>query len=360
METGLSRLLDQMEQVTLQGEDMSTLADLPIPSPIDGTLPRWVKEKDYPNKHHDMLEDLYGANWWAEAVQLRDRSGKAKPENISPSEWLEHVLTDFNGDRESLLRRIGSTAMQGAAAQADVLKGDFETVFYLAAWNISLKRLWTSGKQEYDSFEEYLVDALPRLMDANNKSELSDVLFMMQHLLPIMRNVGGDFEPESLMEFPQHWARARRAVPYLRTKVRMVQDSSEEVSARTEKGQRILEEFHRAVDNVVKVIMDPDIPAEGPRGVTRTLFSMDEGGERPEPVEGFEALLTEGRTLFFFVGPASWERAIESALGSMVAFEAIDPEVGFQEIDHLLHPKGSKVGPDGKRHEHPLQSSKVG
>jgi hypothetical protein len=317
---------------------MNAFDDLPIPEPVDDSVPRWVKERDYPTKHEEMLRDLYQAAWWQELCQLQNKKGESKPGTITPKEWLDVIRTDYDDrDWQMLEHEIGSAAARNAMALADVLRGDFETVFYEAAWKVSNKILWAGGRQEYDSFEEFLVDSVPRLKEPGHETELCDLLFMMKHFLPMMKQVGGDYEPEKLMELPNHWGRARCAVPYLRTKVTKLESSAAEIEAGTEKGQALIKEFQQAVDNVVEVIADDNIPRRGPTGVARILLSMD-GGERPKPAQGHIAILP-GKVLVFFVVEAGWQRAVENSLGSMVAFDSIDPELGFRQLDGLLHPK---------------------
>ncbi len=123
-------------------------------------------------------------------------------------------------------------------------------------------------------------------------------------------------------------------------KVVIVRDPS--YRAGTEQGQAILEDFGQAVDNVVKVIADPSVPRGGPTGISSTLFAMDDR-DTPARVQGYTALRPKEAVVFFVV-PAGWQRAVESSLSDMVLFETIDPDVGFQELDQLLHPKARKAG----------------
>lgn len=107
---------------------MSAFQDLLIPAPIDSTVPRWVRENDYPERHQEMLDDLYRVSYWREACQLAASDGQRKPDGMLPEQWLDVVLAGCPNDRELILDRVRSAAACTVAVMADSLKADGEEI----------------------------------------------------------------------------------------------------------------------------------------------------------------------------------------------------------------------------------------
>lgn len=364
-----------------------------IPSPLEeNSVPRWLGE-DYKGKTEEIRQSLYSVFYWLEASKLSSKNGKKKPKDTTAHEWLTHVLLEYSpGDRQMILHRLGSTAALAVVSRADNLKDDFGVVYLGALWQVNKRKLWSSTPDEYSTFREFLVDAIPRLKEDASNSELSDTEFIVEQVMPLLENVGGDFSPKILMDMRNHWSKTRSSVPYLRRTTIRFNKATESIDAEivgvqqdivakqkkiselprndpqrhqlsiemknqgdhlkklTEDKTKIQakagEEFSQAVQNVLKIIADKDIPNSGATGVAETLKKLETGEER-KVFKGTAAIVGKG-TLFFFEVPSSAQRAIEGALKHIVDFDRMDAGPAVEELYGIVFPKQAKQKGIGK------------
>jgi hypothetical protein len=237
-------------------------------------------------------------------------------------------------------------------------------MFFLYQLKVN-NRFAASG--EFASFEEFLVDKLPRLSE--NSGEKNDILFMVDEMIPLLQQVGSDWA-ESFMSLQDHYSKWRGAVPALRGAVRDFNMSvkahetaieenkkkQEKLSAKAsreknpekqkeyldqietieneikviKKDQELIrevaqEKFTDTVTGIFSAVVDPEIPANGVNGIANYLRR----GRETVQIKGSMSIF-EKATIFVFSVPAEYSAAVESGL-KFVDFKNVDP-IRLQDI----------------------------
>lgn len=358
---------------------MNTQLDtLVIPPLPNGSTPRWLTE-DYPEKEADISDSLYAYFYWTQVNGLKDLGGHTRPPKTPQTDWLDHVLAELSHDEQQLVKsRISQTAATLVAPKADEMQDVFSRVSYGAMWVVNRRNFWQNTPEEYGSFEEWLLDRFPRLQEENKAGELSDTLFLMSDLLPLMEKIGGDFAPDTLLTLKDHWTKTRRSVPYGRMATRRFLEATREVDQQMEQTKQEIstwqkdvdkypedaeehqtalkemtklakklpkleeerrkvekkaaKQFSKAVQNIVEVVSDPKIA----NPMVPLALAKRDAGQDFTTFTGMQAQLPN-ETMFLFTVPANVQSAITSALKRIVEFQVTDPKAILKELNKIVH-----------------------
>ena len=327
------------------------------PVPLGFDPPRWWYET-YPEMDMDMAKDIFAAIFYKRQLK---KGNKELPEDttaqaLAISNALMESATQLRGVNEAsnraFLRTIWATAQNG--------------------------RYHTSA-EEYDTIEEWLSDRISDL--SATSGELSNVVFLLQHVFPMLEKVGGDFDPIVLLGMKNHWSKTRAAVPFMRTLVNDVNNCTKPIEEKIEQQKEImaqkvlmleelelnspesiklskhvdklaedisklekecrvtLEEagvkFQQGIAKTLEVIADPTIEVwEGPNNVANALFS---DGKKFTHFEGERAPM--GKKVISYVEiDTAYERAFVSATQNIVEWKDTDPKV----IRNIINEKFNK------------------
>ena len=304
-------------------------------------LPSYYTES-YTGMEQDMAEDIYATMYWKRRDMLE---AEGKWESIEKS--AGHALM------------IANTIMD-AAPQADEMANAMERAKFRILMTIDKYKLYHLAKREYDSFEEYLTD---RLTMSENKSETSQLVFLIDQFIPIVNKLGDNFDVNELLKMREAWSKAKETVPYLRQQINLFLNATKPIdteienvttyldklefrSTITEEGDKELEEIkesikiqskkkkdlekkkgklieeanvelQEAVVKVLNVVADPDVSPDGPAGISKILQS---GKSREHLMVQADMYLLPKSTAFYLEVPEGYARAVESGLRTFVTF----------------------------------------
>lgn len=318
-----------------------SLAIKGVPERPANPLPNYYSEA-YVGMEQDMAEDILATMYWKRRDQL-EADGKWETEEKSAS----HALMIAN-------------VIMDAAPQADEMANAMERAKFRILMSIEKHKLYHLAKNEYDTFEEYLTD---RLTMSSNKSETSQLVFLINQFIPIVSKLGDNFDVNELLKMREAWSKAKETVPYLRQQINLFLNATKPLDAEIETTEKYLDklefratviekedkeyeeiketikvqtkkvktlqkkkeqvveeasaELQEAVVKVLNVVADPEVSPDGPAGISKILQT---GKSREHLMINGDMYLLPTSTVFYLEAPQGYARAVESSLRQFVTF----------------------------------------
>ena len=167
-------------------------------------LPKYYVEA-YVGMEQDMAEDIYATMYWKRRDILE---AEGKWESVEKS--ASHALMIAN-------------VIMDAAPQADEMANAMDRAKFRILMSIEKHKLYHLSKHEYETFEEYLTD---RLAMSVNKSETSQLVFLIEQFIPIASKLGDNFDVNELLKMREAWSKAKETVPYLRQQINLFMNAT--------------------------------------------------------------------------------------------------------------------------------------
>lgn len=337
----------------------TNIENIEPPRPLTWDAPRWMVE-DYEGMEEEIAEDIYSAFYWRMRKEAEEKARQAN-ESI-----------DFDNDIAARARLV-SKAVMDASIHADKINKGSERAFFRLVWAVQRNGFFRTSGEEFESISEWLADRIPRLSEQSG--ELSDIMYLMQHVFPLLERIQNGWRAPDLMKIQEHWSKTRAAVPYLRQLTRTLQDThqtfadeiektevsisklkrkasvaktpeereeiQQEVVSLKEKVKKIEEtkekevkkatkEFMDGFDRAFRVIQNPEVPTWGPTGVGAVLKAGSKNALKK--FQGYKALLSDRQTLFTVIVPERYDGAVESMLRTLVDFQLTDGAIIVSDI----------------------------
>ena len=319
---------------------------------METTVPRWFVET-YDGSDQEMEEDLL------------KHFGVAL---LPPGELDPTVQEIING-------RVHIAAAQ----QADSIRDTAERTWHRLIWRIKTNRYFEYTEEEYETLEEFLIDRYVRLREKS--TERYDLLFLMEHFLPMLAKIGGDWAPENVLKFQQYFSKTKAAIPAMKKimqeyndvdrelqeiisakekelqkqqlilgstepgtpkfekAMEVVTEISDALPALRDEAQEVIEEagrqFQAKVSKVIDTISNVHIPTWGAGGVGDVL---NDTGEKGKIIEGYRC---DSRREVYFIIPVRTREAglIQAALRDVVEFKIADPRIPYKKFQQKFFPK---------------------
>ena len=319
------------------------MTKIAIPAPLGFTPPRWFLE-DFGSMDEAIATDITSAIYWRNIQKLKDE-GK-----------------EFSEDDEVANATLLANSVLASALQADNVSDGAHRAMLRQLWEVQRNGLFHMAPEEYGSVQEWLMDRIPRLSPTSG--ELSDVMFLLEHLFPMLEKIGNGWDPASLLSFKEHWSKTRAAIPYMRMITKQMNNALSEVDSRFEEQKRTLsslviageepeaieherriliavgeekqeteerelKDWREGIEKVLNVIADPDIPAGDDKQIKGTLFG---DGKYSYSFTGTKALIGN-KTVYYVEVDKDYERAIESALHTIVDFQLTDLTIIYNQVN---------------------------
>lgn len=228
--------------------------DWNVPEPLNYVPPRWFLE-DYEGAEQDAARDIYTAIFW----QLR----KIEIEEGRNTNLQETVVK----------ARSIATAMLHAAEHAEKLSDTMQRAFFTLLTKVSDHGMQKMTAAEYTTVEEWLID---RLLTGNrSRGEISNIVFLVEQLMPMFKQIGGPYAPERLLAIKENYSRAKAAIPFLR---RNMQVFNKKIEAVVEE----LREEEKTVKNLEEKLSFLDPKDNKYKQITQELYAHKKTLERIE------------------------------------------------------------------------------
>jgi hypothetical protein len=314
-----------------------------IPAPLSYEPPRWYLE-DFDSMDEAIAKDITSAIYWRRVHQLEEE-GKS-----------------FSEGDEVASATLLANAILSSALQADNISDGAHRAMLRQLWEVQRNGLFHMAPEEYGSVQEWLMDRIPRLSPTSG--ELSDVMFLLEHLFPMLERIGNGWDPATLLSFKEHWSKTRAAIPYMRMITKQMNAALSEIDSRLEEEKRILsslviageepeaieherriliavgeekreaeerelKDWREGIEKALNVIANPEIPAGDDRQIKSVLFGE---GKYSYSFTGMKALVGN-KTAYYVEIDKDYERAIESALRTIVDFQLTDLAVIHNQIN---------------------------
>jgi hypothetical protein len=327
----------------------TNLEGLRPPEPLSYVPPRWLTET-YDNMHVDMAEDLFAALY------------HAKRRALEKTDTIESANVAY------IDARLVADAIMDASIRADTVGEAAQRAFFHLVYIVNKHGLHQQNGHEYETLQEWLGDRIVRL--SSTSGEVSDIAFINQQLFPILERMPDGWRPADLLKLKENWTKTRAAVPFLRkitsdyhnsaadleqaiesdkskivrlkqTKAYIDPTSPGYKEARDEVDslemsievcedrkvdvlQRAAADWKKNFEETLNLIADPNVHQDGPMGIRGKLAQLY--NPDIEIFKGLKAILP-GRTMFLAIVDQSYERAVESALSTIMTFDITDPDV---------------------------------
>jgi len=318
------------------------------PKPLSYAPPRWMFE-NYDSMDADIAEDLYSAIYYLRLKQLGT--------DVLPNDEVVHA-------------RLVAQSVMASVLQADTISEASGRAFLRQLWETQKNGFYHLAPEEYSSMQEWLIDKIPRLAPGG---ELSDTLFLLKHLFPILEKIGHGWDPQDLLSLKENWSKTRATVPYLRKITKDMDMSLKDMDQRIdklkvelavkinemsgkdadpvelqkeikvikeelviftkEKAETETEEVEKwkfGVDKALSVIVNKDIPAGDNMAIRTALYGAD---VIKANFTGMKTFTKDGKTLYYFEIDGSYDRAVERSLSTIIEFQATDMLVIRNEIN---------------------------
>lgn len=331
-------------------------------------VPRWFHET-YDGMETDMADEIF------KAIRIKTIAGL---NNVSEKELKTAEVQ----------ARIEAEALMAAAQHMDALGDATQRAFLKMVWKIYHDQAHRIGKDEYESIEEFLVDRIPRLKEKSG--ELSDTMFLLEHFLPLLAQVGKDWSPDKMLRLREKWSKTRAAVPNMRNLVRQFNDkvdavqqpikerekdlkrlkvtlqteppdsgsykqayaATEQIAAELpelqKKADKVMEEageeFQQGVEKIFDVISDTSIPTWGHGGVGEKLKETEP--TTTQSFDGYRVLAPNKEVFFMIKVPERYAQLVETALRTIINFKISDPILFYNEIQAKFFPHGIPINVD--------------
>ena len=341
---------------------------IPFPKERLASEPPWLSAEEYPDMVSDIATDLVISHYWRLVDETEKKLKAAKAPEMD----------------DALRQQLLNEATMKAAQQATLLESTADRATYALLWKINSSNLHLTARDEYETFEEFLRDRIP---DIAQKSMLSDTLFLLQKLIPILNGMDKNWSAKELLKLKDHWSKTRAAIPVLRRFVNMVEDAhqarkdrladlekkktklmytqrttqdvgeKEEIETELEELEETIEEAEKetkeqveAVEEVfaekmhkaITLISNPDIPVAGEDGIKAVLARN--GGHPEDDFVKFSGTqhLHKGKTLFVLEVPDRYSNAVQNALRNLATFGTADIAAVLDDLSKKYLPKTTK------------------
>lgn len=328
---------------------MASIEMFPTVPPLpQKEIPRWAIE-DYEGDTQEMIQDIYAALFYREVSRMKI-GDKTMPENMGVIDWYHEVAATLGeNDVQIMQAQLVSRALSSSMETADGMKGKSDRAFMFFLYQLKMNNRYQM-LGEYDSFEEYLVDKLPRLNE--NSGERSDIMFMLDEFIPLLKSLGSEWV-EKLTELQDYYTKVRGAVPSMRIAMReltaaaelheeQIEKNKKQVSKLEDKKRReknpekikeieheiahvethtkkltterkiaqevAVESFKENTERIMKAVVDPNIKTAGINGIAHQLKRG-----KAEEFKGFVGM-TDRHAVFVFAVPSKYMNAVQSAL----------------------------------------------
>ena len=329
-----------------------------VPAPIDDKMPRWMTE-DYPGMEQDIAKDLYATVFWSEhmkAVKAAQDAGNPIPD---PSEMVVRT-------------REMATSLMSSVVHARNKSDAFDRAFAYLAWKV--KQTGAYHYSEYDTVMEFLIDASIK----DRGGELADIKFLLEDFFPMLSQMDKiGWSVEDVLAIQDNWSRTRAAIPFIRHATdlftatpkildQQIDEKQEELDNLEEKlsgmsgdepdytqlgeketrleneldslkEQKPIElekaqkKFNEELAKVFDVIPDASIKPWSSNPADKTVKSVLLGNKEVKIYPAQMTAIPAG-SIFVMIVPSNVERAIQTALATIVRFDISDPEAMCREI----------------------------
>jgi len=322
-----------------------------VPAPLSYVPPKWFTET-YDGMETDIADDILSAIYYSRRKTL------GKKETEEDAVVASTLIAD---------------ALMCSVEQLDSVGDATERAMMRNIWSVHSNNFHRMTKEEYDTPTEWLIDKIPTLKK-DDKSSLSNILFLLEHFFPMLEKIGHGWEPEKLLSIRDNWSKARETLPTLRqllidltsaplpiderikeqitlkeqaqveivvyegtakeTKLReKIETIDKNIEKLQEKQETVIEKaqevFTKEVGRVLDLIADEKITVNvGPNSVKAILSNPD---RKYTVFNGLQAIVP-GHTVFYVVVKSGYERTMISATKNFVEWQVTDPTVIKQEI----------------------------
>jgi len=329
------------------------------PAPVDFTAdpPKWLGVT-YPGVEKDIARDLFAVIFW----------------DMNAHQAKSGIVYDLQDN--VVKARLVSEAILRATERSQGLQGDMQRAMYELIYIAKQTGAWQMGLYEYATLEEWLKSRLP---DLEGSGELYDIKFLLDHLFPLLEEIGDTFQPSNLLKMQEEWSKTRASIPYMRglyneyiaaaqvfdTKIEKKKKEKDKLvkkkatlepaspedqritleigiieteirKVEAEKGpatEKALAIFVEGIEKTLNVIADPEVSVRaGEKNISTELRGM----RQPERklYSGYVATMRE-RTIFVFSVPNRLQRAIETALKYIMQFKMTDPSQLTRDVSEM-------------------------
>lgn len=319
-------------------------------------IPAWAYES-FEGDTDQMIRDIHSVIFWREVAKMKI-GDKSKPQDWPVVDWYEKVL-EAHGEESFIHAKLQAEAFAKAAVASDAVreKAERATLFFFYQSSVN-NRFHLTG--EYENFEEFLIDRLPRLLDKHG--ERSDVMFLIHEFIPMLKRLGPEWS-EKIFTLEGHYAKVRGALPAARLalkemsasvhateealentvkrkqkledkipnikneeklqeaklEVEMLQEEADKLLKEQELiSQVALEKFTEDATHIFEAISNTEVPANGPNGIRNYL----KNDRKMVHFKGKKGLLKR-KTIFIFEVPHDYAGAVEKGL-DFVNFRTTD------------------------------------
>jgi hypothetical protein len=338
-----------------------------IPALPKSNIPAWAFSA-YDGDVDEMTNDIQSAIFWGEVPKLTymDKNGEihSKPKDLPVEKWYQEVIKNQPevADQQLINARLSANTFTSAVEITGKLMGKAERGLMLFLYESKKNKRYMNTQHEYETFEEFLLDKLPYLMD--KPGEKSNVMFLLTQMLPLVSQLGIDGQAAAVFGSEGNYTKVRECVPFMRkATVRFeqasqaydeeIQESEKKISRKSEKlmrmkpddperkiiheeiqslnkhltmikeDQEIVKknaslELKESMGMMLEAIADPSIPSHGPNGIGKILFRS---GDKVS-FTGAMSLIPK-KTAFYFVVPVEYQGAVESAMASFMKFRTV-------------------------------------
>ena len=312
----------------------------------------------YPGVEKDIAKDLFSVIFW----------------DMSTHQAISGVAYDLQDN--VVKARLVSEAILRATERSQGLQGDMQRAMYELIYIAKQTGAWQMGLYEYATLEEWLKSRLP---DLEGSGELYDIKFLLDHLFPLLEEIGDTFQPSNLLKMQEEWSKTRASIPYMRglyneyiaaaqvfdTKIEKKKKEKDKLikkqaaldiesseyhqnvielatiiddikKVEAEKGpatEKALEVFVNGIQKTLNIIADPEVSVRaGEKNISTELRGMRQPDRKL--YNGYVATMRE-RTIFVFSVPNRLQRAIETALKYIMQFKMTDPGQLTRDVSNM-------------------------
>jgi len=330
------------------------------PAPVDFTAgpPKWLGAT-YPGVEKDIARDLFAVIFW----------------DMNAHQAKSGIVYDLQDN--VVKARLVSEAILRATERSQGLQGDMQRAMYELIYIAKQTGAWQMGLYEYATLEEWLKSRLP---DLEGSGELYDIKFLLDHLFPLLEEIGDTFQPSNLLKMQEEWSKTRASIPYMRglyneyiaaaqvfdTKIEKKKKEKDKLvkkkatlepaspedqritleigiieteirKVEAEKGpatEKALAIFVEGIQDTLNKIADPEVAV---RAGDKNIFTELRGMRQPKRqiYVGHNYLVGE-RAIFVFAVPARLERAVESLLKNILRFITSDSNQSSHDLANCL------------------------
>ena len=329
-----------------------------VPAPLSYVPPKWFTES-YDGMEADIADDILSAIYHSRLKALNETG---KVETQEDAVIASTLIAD---------------ALMASVEQLDNIDDGAQRAMMRNIWSVHSNNYHRMTKEEYDTPTEWLIDKIPTLKK-NDKSTLSNILFLLEHFFPMLEKIGNGWEPEKLLAIRDNWSKARETLPTLRQllidlesapkpiqeriveqvekqeKLKMeamvlegtpkeeealkkVEVVGKDIEKLIDKQEKVVEKaqevFTKEVGRVLDLIADEKVTVNvGPNSVKAILSNPD---KKYTVFEGLQAIIP-GHTIFYVVVKSGYERTMQSATKNFVNWQVTDPAVIKRDVDKLF------------------------